>query len=99
MGIPSHNTANLRRAHAATSGVLGPAWTYEDSLPLNLIYFLTLSQVPTDARVGEERTMASDKLVKPLGLPLQTDLLGLPRELLPTMYDLLSEDPEELGLP
>jgi Uma2 family endonuclease len=43
--------------------------------------------------------MASDKLVKPLGLPPQTDPPGLPRELLPTMYDLPSEDPEEPGLP
>ena len=33
------------------------------------------------------------------GLMFQTDPNAIPRSLLPTMYDLPSEDPEEPGLP
>lgn len=42
--------------------------------------------------------MNSNKLVEPLWVP-QTDPPRSPRETLPTMYDLPSEDPEEPGLP
>ena len=42
--------------------------------------------------------MATEKLVKTRHLP-QTDPPRSPRETLPTMYDLPSEDPEEPGLP
>src|SRR3989475_12867996 len=47
----------------------------------------------------EESVMSTDKLFEPLGLPPQTDPPRSPRETLPTMYDLPSEDPEEPGLP
>jgi len=43
--------------------------------------------------------MNSNKFVAPLRLPPQTDPPRSPRETLPTMYDLPSEDPEEPGLP
>ena len=43
--------------------------------------------------------MALEKLASPLGSWSQTDTLRSPRERLPTMYDLPSEDPEEPGLP
>ena len=43
--------------------------------------------------------MSTDKLFEPLGLPPQTDPPRSPRETLPTMYDLPSEDPKEPGLP
>jgi Uma2 family endonuclease len=43
--------------------------------------------------------MSINKLVEPLRLPPQTDPPRSPRETLPTMYDLPSEDPEEAGLP
>lgn len=36
---------------------------------------------------------------QPFSLPAQTDPPRPPRETLPTMYDLPSEDPEEPGLP
>ena len=43
--------------------------------------------------------MSINKLVEPLRLPPQTEPPRSPRETLPTMYDLPSEDPEEPGLP
>lgn len=43
--------------------------------------------------------MATEQQVKPVQLPEQTDPPRSPRETLPTMYDLPSEDPEEPGLP
>jgi Uma2 family endonuclease len=43
--------------------------------------------------------MSTDKLFETLRLPPQTDPPRSPRETLPTMYDLPSEDPKEPGLP
>ena len=43
--------------------------------------------------------MRTDKLLETLRLPPQTDPPRSPRETLPTMYDLPSEDPKEPGLP
>ena len=43
--------------------------------------------------------MRTDKLFETLRLPPQTDPPRSPRETLPTMYDLPSEDPQEPGLP
>jgi hypothetical protein len=42
--------------------------------------------------------MSTDKLLKPLRLPSQTDPPRSPRETLPTMYDLPSEAPKEPSL-
>lgn len=43
--------------------------------------------------------MATEQQIKPFALPIQTDPPRSPRETLPTMYDLPSEDPKEPGLP
>ncbi|MDH3604569.1 MAG: Uma2 family endonuclease [Candidatus Tectomicrobia bacterium] len=43
--------------------------------------------------------MATGQPTKPMPPPIQTDPPRSPRETLPTMYDLPSEDPEEPGLP
>src|SRR5262245_11534848 len=43
--------------------------------------------------------MSTDKLFETLRLPPQTDPPRSPRETLPTMYDLPSEDPKGPGLP
>src|SRR5215470_4726836 len=43
--------------------------------------------------------MSTDKVFETLRLPPQTDPPRSPRETLPTMYDLPSEDPKEPGLP
>ena len=43
--------------------------------------------------------MRTDKVIETLRLPPQTDPPRSPRETLPTMYDLPSEDPKEPGLP
>ena len=43
--------------------------------------------------------MVTGRLAQPMPLPTQTDPPRSPRETLPTMYDLPSENPEEPGLP
>ncbi|WP_256868330.1 Uma2 family endonuclease [Candidatus Entotheonella palauensis] len=43
--------------------------------------------------------MATEQQIKAFTLPAQTDPPRSPRETLPTMYDLPSEDPKEPGLP
>jgi Uma2 family endonuclease len=49
--------------------------------------------------MAKEITMATGQPTKPMSPPAQTDPPRSPRETLPTMYDLPSEDPEEPGLP
>jgi len=55
----------------------------------DLVYCLVLLHTQAHGIAGEEGTMITSKLVDPLRLP---------RETLPTMYDLPSEDAEEPGL-
>ncbi len=55
----------------------------------DLVYCLVLLHTQAHSIAGGERTMITSKLVDPLRLP---------RETLPTMYDLPSEDAEEPGL-
>jgi hypothetical protein len=64
----------------------------------DLVYCLVMPHTQARGIAGGERTMITNKLVDPLRLPPQTDPPRSPRETLPTMCDLPSEDAEEPGL-